>query len=117
MATTPTTCRGVDGLQPIDPDLHWQELTDAVARACPGRPAAPDGPCVLGRLEALAAPLAGRSPSLRRQVIDDAPGVIFQAFNSFQRSRPFTPWAQRVLRNHAVSLYRRQRKLRPDPLC
>src|SRR5262249_36644225 len=70
---------------------RWRELTDTLARDWPGHPEPLDDRDVLQRLETLAAQVAGPSPSIRRQVMEDAPGVILQAFASFQRSRPFNP--------------------------
>jgi hypothetical protein len=65
-----------------------------------------DPPLVLRRLEKIASQAASCFPSLRQQVIEDAPGVILLAFSRYDGSRPFTPWAWRVLRNHTVSLHR-----------
>jgi hypothetical protein len=109
----------VDGLQcfeRISPSDLWQELTTAVARDWPGRPDPISDSDVLHRLQEIASRVAGQSRSIRRQMIDDAPGVILLAFRKFQRSRPFSPWAQGVLRNHAISIYRRERRMRSDSL-
>jgi hypothetical protein len=94
--------------------LLWEDLADAVASAWPGRPDPFGAPDVLRRLEQLAAQASREVPTVRRRTVDDAPGVIFEAFARFDRSRPFNPWARRVLHNHAVSLYRRERRVRWD---
>lgn len=91
--------------------FRWRELVEAVARDWPDRPEPLGQADVIGRLEALAGQVAGRSPPVRRQVIDDAPGVIFRAFPRYNRTRRFNPWARRVLHNHAVSLFRRERRI------
>jgi hypothetical protein len=107
-------CLACDGLQKDPACVSWQELTDAVVRDWPGRPDPLDERALLRRFEELAAQVPGLSPSLRRQVVEDAPGVLLLAFRHFQRSRPFTPWARQVLRCHAISLYRRTRRVLAD---
>jgi hypothetical protein len=95
-------------------DSLWQELVAAVACDWPGHPDPLNDAAVLRRIEQLAGQVRGQSPFIHRQVIDDAPGVIFRAFGKFQRGRRFNPWARRVLYNHGISLHRRQRRMRLD---
>jgi hypothetical protein len=100
---------GVDTLTKL-----WRDLTDAVARDWPGHPDPLDDNAVLRRLHQLAEQVPGQSPAIRRQVIDDAPGIILLAFRTFQPNLPFNRWARTVLYHHAVSLYRRDRRMCPD---
>jgi hypothetical protein len=116
-----TTRLGVDGPRKLDriritdtSDRRWEELTVALARDWPDRPEPLDHSAVIGRLRQLGAQATRRLPAVRLEVIDDAPGVVFQAFARCDRGRRFDPWARTVLHNHAVSLYQQQSRMRPD---
>jgi hypothetical protein len=113
MVKPETAWIGENTLQRLDHDPRWRALSEAVARDWPDRPEPLDDTDVLRRLEFLAGQVARRWPAICRQVIDDAPGVILLAFAGFQAGRRFYPWARQVLHNHAVSLYRRQRRMQP----
>jgi hypothetical protein len=91
-------------------DHQWNRLIDAVRRDWCDPPEPLDGQAVLRRLQELATQAARQAPSVRQQVIEDAPGVLLLAFASFRPDRPFSPWARRVLTNHAISLFRHQRR-------
>ncbi len=108
--TGPLTDQVRDEIQ----DRRWQELSCAVSRDWPGCPQPLDDRAVVRRLEALAAQVSTRLPTVRRQMIDDASAVLLLAFGKFKQSRPFKPWARKVMYHYGVSLLRRQTRMRVD---
>src|SRR5204862_4758279 len=93
----------VDRLRTMLGEHRWAALVAAVAHAWPDRPAPLHDGRVLGRLGQLAERATRRQlPTIRRDTLDDAPGVILEAFAKFDRTQPFNPWAERVLHNYAV---------------
>ena len=117
---TPTSAQG-EGVetalppqQNVSPTDSWREVSEAVASDWPDHPQPLDAPAVMRRIEQLAATNPRGSRAIRRQVIHNTLGVIFQAFEHFDRSRRFNPWACRVLFNYGVSLYRGEMRLRYD---
>jgi len=96
----------VDKAQGAAQDYYWQQLKEALAAGWPKAPnplTDNDAICRIRQLAQKAIP-DGRG---KQDAIEGAPATLLFAFQKFDRTRRFNPWARSVLHHDAVDQIRR----------